>query len=142
MSGELYDALRDRLRADEPVALATVVAGPNIGGKLLVAPDGDPLGTLGDPGLDRVVARDARGQLEAALTATRHYGPRGEARERAVEVFIEAFAPPPRMIIFGAVDFTAALARAAKLLGYKVTVCDARGLRHAATLSDGRRSRE
>ena len=128
MSGEIYDALRDRLRAEEPVALATVVAGANFAAKLLVEPDGDPLGTLGDPGLDRVVTRDARGQLEAALTATRHYGPHGEARERAVEVFIEAFAPPPRMIIFGAVDFTAALARAAKLLGYRVTVCDARAV--------------
>jgi xanthine dehydrogenase accessory factor len=128
VSGEIYDALRDRLRAEEPVALATVVAGPDIGGKLLVTPDGEPLGTLGDPGLNRVVTRDARGQLEAALTATRHYGPHGEARERAVEVFIEAFAPPPRMIIFGAVDFTAALARAAKLLGYRVTVCDARAV--------------
>ena len=128
MSSEIYEALRDRLRAEEPVALALVVAGLNVGGKLLVTPDGDPRGTLGDPGLDRVVARDARGQLEAALTATRHYGPHGEARERAVEVFIEAFAPPPRMIIFGAVDFTAALARAAKLLGYRVTVCDARAV--------------
>jgi xanthine dehydrogenase accessory factor len=43
-------------------------------------------------------------------------------------VFIESFAPPPRMIIFGAVDFTAALVRAAKLLGYRVTVCDARAV--------------
>ena len=128
MNSEIYDALRDRLRAEEPVALATVVGGPNIGGKLLVEPDGEARGTLGDPGLDRVVARDARGQLEAGLTATRHYGPHGEARERAVEVFIEAFAPPPRMIIFGAVDFTAALARAAKLLGHRVTVCDARAV--------------
>jgi len=128
VSSEIYDALRDRLRAEEPVALATVVGGQNIGGKLLVEPDGEPLGTLGEPGLDRVVARDARGQLQAGLTATRHYGPHGEARERAVEVFIEVFAPPPRMIIFGAVDFTAALARAAKLLGYRVTVCDARAV--------------
>lgn len=128
MSGEIYGALRDRLRREEPVVLATVVSGPNVGAKLLVDPDGEPRGTLGDPGLDRVVTRDARGQLQAALTATRHYGPHGEAREHAVEVFIEAFAPPPRMIIFGAVDFTAALARAAKLLGYRVTVCDARAV--------------
>ena len=41
-------------------------------------------------------------------------------------MFIETFAPPTRMIIFGAVDFTAALVRAGKLLGYRVTVCDAR----------------
>ncbi len=57
---------------------------------------------------------------------TRHYGRHGEAREREVSVFIESFAPPPTMIIFGAVDFTAALARVAKILGYRVTVCDAR----------------
>jgi xanthine dehydrogenase accessory factor len=128
MSIGIYDALRDALRAEEPVALATVIAGRNVGAKLLVKPGGKPPGTLGDAGLDRVVTRDARAQLQAGLTATRHYGPHGEARERVVEVFIESFAPPPRMIIFGAVDFTAALARAAKLLGYRVTVCDARAV--------------
>jgi xanthine dehydrogenase accessory factor len=128
VSAGIYDALRDALRAEEPVALATVVNGPNVGAKLLVAPDGEPMGGLGGASLDRVVTRDARAQLQAGLTATRHYGPNGEARERAVEVFVESFAPPPRMIIFGAVDFTAALARAAKLLGYRVTVCDARAV--------------
>jgi xanthine dehydrogenase accessory factor len=128
VSASIYDELRDLLRAEEPVALATVVAGPQVGAKLLVRPDGEPLGGLGNPGLDRVVARDARAQLESGLTGTRHYGPRGEAREQAVEVFIESFAPPPRMIIFGAVDFTAALARVAKVLGYRVTVCDARAV--------------
>jgi xanthine dehydrogenase accessory factor len=128
VSASIYEQLRDLLRAEEPVALATVVNGPQPGAKLLVRPEGDPLGELGDPGLDRVVGRDARAQLQAGLTSTRHYGPHGEAREHAVEVFIESFAPPPRMIIFGAVDFTAALARAAKLLGYRVTVCDARAV--------------
>ena len=43
-------------------------------------------------------------------------------------MFIESFALPPRMIIFGAVDFTAALAKVAKVLGYRVTVCDARAV--------------
>ena len=84
------------------------------------------LGTLGDPDLDRVISRDALGELAAGLTVTRHYGRHGEARARDVSVFIESFAPPPRMIIFGAVDFTAALAKVAKILGYRVTVCDAR----------------
>jgi xanthine dehydrogenase accessory factor len=128
VSAGIYDALRDALRAEEPVALAVVVNGPNVGAKLLVGPESEPMGGLGGPDLDRVVARDARAQLQAGLTATRHYGPKGEARERAVGVFIEAFAPPPRMVIFGAVDFTAALARTAKLLGYRVTVCDARAV--------------
>ena len=125
---EVYERLRDVLREARPVALATVVAGPHVGAKLLVEPGESPLGTLGDPGLDRVVARDAAGELEAGLTSTRHYGPHGEARERDVSVFIESFVRPPRMLIFGAVDFTAALARSAKLLGYEVTVCDARSI--------------
>jgi xanthine dehydrogenase accessory factor len=128
VSPSIYEQLRDLLRAEEPVALATVVTGPQPGAKLLVRPDGERLGRLGDPGLDRVVGRDARAQLQAGLTGTRDYGPHGEAREHVVEVFIESFAPPPRMIIFGAVDFTAALASAAKLLGYRVTVCDARAV--------------
>jgi xanthine dehydrogenase accessory factor len=124
----IYEQLRDALRAQEPVALATVVAGPNVGAKLMVQPGAEPVGTLGDPGLDRVVTRDALGELEAGLTSTRHYGEHGEAREETVSVFIEVFALPPRMIIFGAVDFTAALAKIAKVLGYRVTVCDARAV--------------
>jgi xanthine dehydrogenase accessory factor len=125
---EVYERLRDVLRESRPVALATVVAGPHVGAKLLVEPGQGPVGSLGDPDLDRVVARDAAGELEAGLTSTRHYGAHGEAREREVSVFIESFVRPPRMLIFGAVDFTAALARAAKLLGYQVTVCDARSV--------------
>ena len=124
----VYEALRDALRDGRPVALATVVSGPHVGAKLLVEPGRDPVGTLGDPGLDRVVGRDAAGELEAGLTSTRHYGPHGEARARDLSIFIESFVRPPRMVIFGAVDFTAALARSAKLLGYEVTVCDARSI--------------
>ncbi|GMU79007.1 MAG: hypothetical protein AMXMBFR46_18000 [Acidimicrobiia bacterium] len=125
-SAPLYDVLRAALRADEPVALATVTEGPNVGAKLVVRPGHPPLGELGDPELGRVVARDALAELEAGLTSTRHYGLHGEARARDVSVFIESFAPAPLLVIFGAVDFTAALARAGKLLGYRVTVCDAR----------------
>jgi xanthine dehydrogenase accessory factor len=124
--GEVYERLRDALRDRRAVALATVVGGPHIGAKLLVEPGEAPVGSLGDDDLDRVVARDTAGELEAGLTSTRHYGPHGEARSREVSVFIESFVRPPRMLIFGAVDFTAALARGAKLLGYQVTVCDAR----------------
>jgi xanthine dehydrogenase accessory factor len=122
----MFDEMAAALRAEQPVALATIVEGPHHGAKLLVRPGLPALGSLGDGDLDRVVARDAEGQLAAGVTEVRHYGEHGEARERAVAVFIESFAPPPRMLIFGAVDFTAALARVAKLLGYRVTVCDAR----------------
>ena len=123
----LYESLRDALRGAEPVALAAITDGPGVGAKLLVRPASTSLGSLGDPELDRVVARDAEGELVSGLTSTRHYGTHGEARrEEGVAVFIESFSPPPRMVIFGAVDFTAALVRAAKLLGYRVIVCDAR----------------
>ncbi len=126
----LFEVLADSIRAGQPVALAEIVEGPPelLGSKLLVRP-GPPVevvGSLGDPDLDRVVGRDALGELAAGLTVTRHYGPHGEARQRELSVFVESFAPPPRLIIFGAVDFTAALARVGKILGYRVTVCDAR----------------
>jgi xanthine dehydrogenase accessory factor len=124
----VYETLRDALRAGEPAALATVIEGPGTGAKLLVRPGYRPAGSLGNADLDRVVARDALGELEAGLTSTRHYGAHGEARERDVSVFIESFALPPKMIIFGAVDFTAALAKVAKVLGYHVVVCDARAV--------------
>lgn len=125
MSG-LFEALAASLRAEQPVALATVVDGIGVGASLLVRPGEEPLGTLGNDDLDRVVARDALGELAAGTTGVRHYGPWGEARQQDVAVFVESFAPPPQMLIFGAVDFTAALAKVGKVLGYRVTVCDAR----------------
>ena len=130
----LYETLRDCVRSASPVALATVIEGVGIGGKLLVQPGRAPVGSLGDPELDRVVARDTLAELEAGRTLTRHYGPQGQTLSEDVEdapidrlaVFVESFAPPPTMVIFGAVDFTAALAKVAKVLGYRVVVCDAR----------------
>jgi len=104
------------------------VDGTRLGASMLVREDGAHSGTLGDAHLDEVVRRDAAGALASGLSATRHYGPTGEARQGSLEVFIEVFARPPRMIIFGAVDFTAALAKLGKLLGYRVTVCDARAV--------------
>jgi xanthine dehydrogenase accessory factor len=126
MATTIFEQLRQSIRAETPVALATVIDGPGTGRKLLVHRDSPPVGSLGNEDLDRVVARDVLGELEAGRTLVRHYGERGEAREETVAVFIESFAPPPRMLIFGAVDFTAALTRIAKVLGYRVTVCDAR----------------
>ncbi len=132
MTGPLFERYAQHLRTDSPVALATVIDGPNVGAKLLVEPDGVSEGTLGHPELDRVVARDALAELEAARSGVRNYGPAGETTpedlvdQPTISVFIESHAPPPQMWIFGAVDFTASLARVAKVLGYRVTVCDAR----------------
>lgn len=129
---EVYEELRDALVAETPVVLATVVdaedgiEGLRLGASMLVRDDGTFSGTLGVDELDAVVRRDGAGALASGLSSTRHYGPRGEARQREVSVFFEVFAPAPRMVIFGAVDFTAALAKVAKILGYRVVVCDAR----------------
>lgn len=122
----LFDRLREAIAAERPVALATVVDGTNVGAKLLVEPDGRPQGSLGDLDLDRVVTRDVLGELAAGTSGVRHYGEHGEARERAVSVFVETFAAPPQLLVFGAVDFTGALVRLGKVLGYRTTVCDAR----------------
>jgi xanthine dehydrogenase accessory factor len=128
----IYEVLRDGIRTGEPVALATVIEGPGLGARLLVGPGRQPLGSLGGAELDRIVGRDALGELQAGNTLVRHYGPNGETTPEdlvntpTLSVFIESFAPAPQMWIFGAVDFTAALARVAKVLGYRVTVCDAR----------------
>jgi xanthine dehydrogenase accessory factor len=128
----IYEELAAYLRTQRPVALATVIDGPAVSGKLLVRPDAEPLGTLGHPELDRVVHRDALAELEAGRSGVRHYGPEGQTTPEdlldtpVVRVFVESWAPPPQMWIFGAVDFTAALAKVAKVLGYRVLVCDAR----------------
>jgi xanthine dehydrogenase accessory factor len=127
--GTLYEVLRDCLRSDEPVALATVVAtkeATGLGAKLLVRPQGESMGSLGSPELDASTVRDAHGALALGQNSLVRYGPRGEIGQEAVTVFVEAFCTQPRMIILGAVDFSAALASMAKLLGYRVVVCDAR----------------
>src|SRR5262245_41880924 len=106
----LYEQLRDRIRRDEPVALCTVIDGGRVGAKILIVPGQPPQGSLGHPELDRIVARDALAELEAGQTSVRHYGPEGQTTPedlvdtQIVSVFVESFAPPPQMWIFGAVD--------------------------------------
>jgi xanthine dehydrogenase accessory factor len=132
LASSVFELYAERLRAERPIALATVIDGPHIGSKLLVEPGEPALGSLGHPELDRVVGRDALAELEAARSGVRHYGPEGQTTpedlldQPTVRVFVESHAPPPQLWIFGAVDFTAALARVGKVLGYRVTVCDAR----------------
>ena len=127
-----YETFAALVRDNAPVALVTIIEGPQVGSTMVVTPVGVVAGTLGNPDIDRVISRDAMGELEAGRTIVRHYGPQGQSTPEdlidteTVQVFIESFSPPPLMWIFGAVDFTAALARVAKILGYHVTVCDAR----------------
>jgi xanthine dehydrogenase accessory factor len=117
----LMDLLQ-RIVADEAVAVATVVT---TGAQLVVSELG-ATGSLGSSGLDFAVTDDARGMLSAGQTGVRHYGPSGERRIDDVAVLVQSFTPPPRLLVFGATDFAAAVARLCGFLGYRVTVCDAR----------------
>ncbi|MEV7127300.1 XdhC/CoxI family protein [Streptomyces sp. NPDC093260] len=117
----------------EPAALARVVRGPAglAGAALLVRPDGTCEGSragglTGDPELDRAAAAEAGALLEAGRTGTVELSEDGARCPGGLTLLVESNMPPPRMIVFGAVDFAAALVRAGKFLGYHVTVCDAR----------------
>ena len=112
-----WDAVRDLVRADRRGALVTVVAGPGLGAKLLVTPDAVK-GSLGDPALDAAAAGLARELLPGEEAAVRELDGR--------QLFFDVYAPQPRLLIVGAVDFAAALARLARFTGFKVTVVDAR----------------
>ena len=123
--GELLSRWHAALAGQSPVAIATIVEGPGLGNKLLVSPE-DHVGTAGNAELDKAVVEAARGLLEGGRTETRHFGPRGQRRMEDVAVFVQAFAPPPKMYVFGAIDFASAVARIGKFMGYRVIVCDAR----------------
>ncbi|MGG5260650.1 XdhC family protein [Phycicoccus avicenniae] len=128
---ELGD-VADDVEAGRPVAVATVIEHPDpawLGRRLVVRPEdaeGGSSGSLGSPRADGAVTDDARGLLAAGRTETLTYGPDGERRGEGMRVFVSAFAPRPRMLVFGAIDFAAAVAHVGTFLGYRVTVCDAR----------------
>ncbi|MFF7794528.1 XdhC family protein [Streptomyces sp. NPDC007991] len=114
---------------DEPVALARVVHGPAglLGRAVLVRPDGTHEGGLGGHlDLDRTAIAQARALLENGRTSTVEISEDGSHCPGGLTLLVESAVPPPRMIVFGAIDFAAALVRAGKFLGYHVTVCDAR----------------
>lgn len=118
------------IRSGKPVAVATVVDHPDttrVGRRLIVSPE-DAVGSLGSQRSDDAVIDDARGLLASGRTSILSYGPDGQRLEQAMRVFVSSFAPPPRMLVFGAIDFAAALAKQGAFLGYHVTVCDARSV--------------
>ncbi|MFC4327899.1 XdhC family protein [Streptomyces andamanensis] len=118
---------------DEPVALARIVRGPDrlLGATVLVRADGTGEGArdggFGDhPEAARTAVAEAGALLEAGRTGTVELTEDGSHCPGGLTLLVEVTVPPPRMIVFGAVDFAAALVRAGKFLGYHVTVCDAR----------------
>ncbi|MET9803874.1 XdhC/CoxI family protein [Streptomyces sp. NPDC006368] len=113
----------------EAAALARITEGPAdlLGQALLVRPDGSYEGGLGGhPELDRTAAGEARAMLDAGRTGTLTIGEDGSRCGQPLTLLVESSVPAPRMIVFGAIDFAAALVRVGKFLGYHVTVCDAR----------------
>lgn len=133
LSLETFPQLRvvtSALADDSPIAVATIIEhiDPDwIGRKLVVDPD-THYGSLGSDVVDGIIARDARALLAAGTTRDLTYGPTAERMESGMRVFVAAYQPRPRLIVFGAIDFAAALASAARMIGFHVTVCDARPL--------------
>ena len=123
-------AVADDVGAHRPVAIATVVAHPDaqwVGRRVVVRPDA-VAGSLGSARADAAVADDARGLLAVGRSEVLKYGPDGQRLGEGMEVFVSSYAPRPRMLVFGAIDFAAALAQQGSFLGYRVTVCDARAV--------------
>ncbi len=120
--------IADSVDSEEPVAVATVVRGPDHVGRHLVVRADRVEGSLGTQRLDDTVGADAVGLLESGTTGFLHYGPDGERLGSELEVFVASLSPAPRMYVFGAIDFSAALCRVGKLLGFHVTIVDARAV--------------
>jgi xanthine dehydrogenase accessory factor len=124
---ELAD-LADDLASHRPAAIATVIAHPQADwvGRRLVLRGDQVTGSLGSSRADAAVTDDARGLLAAGRNDVLTYGPDGQRRGAGMEVFVASHSPRPRMLVFGAIDFAAAVAQLGSFLRYRVTVCDAR----------------
>ncbi|KJY37333.1 XdhC family protein [Streptomyces katrae] len=126
------EAMATALRAasqGEAAALARIAEGPAelMGRALVVLGDGSFEGGFGGhPELDRTIAEEARAMLDAGRTGVLEIGADGRLCGEPLKVLVESSVPPPRMIVFGAIDFASALVRIGKFLGYHVTLCDAR----------------
>jgi xanthine dehydrogenase accessory factor len=132
---ELEEVAAD-LEAGRPVAVATVIEHPDplrLGRRAILRPGQPPSTSLGSDRIDDAVHDDGFGLLAAGRSEVLSYGPDGERRGEGMRVFVWAFAPKPRMLVFGAIDFAAAVARVGAFLGYHVTVCDARPVFATAT---------
>ena len=133
---ELGDVAQD-IRAGRPLGIATVIGDTEAVGRIgqrLVVRDGVATGTLGSAQLDAAAHHDLVGMLEQGRSGIVRYGRDGDRCGDDIAVFVASYAPRPRMIVFGAIDFAAAVARIGSFLGYRVTVCDAR-----ATFATARR---
>ncbi|MFE3058740.1 XdhC family protein [Nocardia sp. NPDC059239] len=120
--------LGESVAAERPVALVTVIEHPDpaMRGEHLLVWQDDRMGSLGSVHADDAVTDDVRGILATGCSVSRHYGPDGERQGEGMSVFVASYQPQPRMLVFGAIDFAAAMVRMGSFLDYRVTVCDAR----------------
>lgn len=124
--------LQQRVAEGRPVALVTVVEHPDaavVGARVVV----DRAGTT-DPGparrltpsLHATLVDRASALLSAGESGDVTCGSDGSLLAQGVRAFVQVWAPRPRLIVYGAVDFAGALAGVGRFLGDQVTVCDAR----------------
>ncbi|MDD9379646.1 XdhC family protein [Streptomyces sp. ZAF1911] len=126
---EVFAASLAAAARGEAAAVARIAEGPAelMGRAVLVRGEGSYEGGFGGhPELDRAIADEARAMLEAGKTGVLEIGADGRLCGEPLKVLVESSVPPPRMVVFGAIDFASALVRIGKFLGYRVTLCDAR----------------
>lgn len=114
----LYKEILAACRGGAPVTVVTLTR-PEVGRKLILRGDGSRQGALGVPELERKAA---------AMASSLTFNEPGISllSEGECEAFIEVFASPPRLLIFGAGHVGRALTKLAKAVGFKVTVIDDR----------------
>ena len=128
LRGDARDAALLDLEAiveDRPAALITLLDGERAGAKLYVDDEGST-GSLGTELLDGNAEREGRGLLHEGRSSLREFGADGASLGSGLRVYSAVHAEPPRMVVFGAIDFSSALAPLAKGLGYAVTIADPR----------------
>ena len=120
-----FDDVAQALAHETPLAVAVRLDPAGIGRRLIVDATGRR-GTLGSPGLDYAVGAELEARTESGNVERRHYGELGEPLGTEAAIFVRTFGPRARMVLAGAVDFARPLARLGTMLGYRVTVVDAR----------------
>lgn len=116
-----YATIRAALHKHQPLAVATLIAGPEaLGHQLLIWPDGRCEATLGAAALDHAVAQIAQDLLVQGHTRLI------EVTDLGATVFIESFVPAPVLYLVGGVHIALALVPMARLVGFRTVVVDAR----------------
>lgn len=115
----LFDELKRNIADEIWCAVATIVSGTNVGAKIIIYPDGHTVGDLDNASLQTQVVRDALRVMQTEQPENHAYN--------ETEVFIDVFAPKPKLIIFGGVHTAIPLTQFAQALGFRVTIVDGRG---------------